>query len=220
MPAFAFTRQPDALPWFGTGRGAPLLEAEQALVAQALASRSPQPWLWLAATAGELPARAPVPRGLRLHATGDAAQLAGAVRCGLPLPLPTEAIGSIVVQHVLDAGQDNDDLLEECARVLEPGGRLWLFTVNPFSPYRLRWRRAGLRPLDPAGWRERLRGVGLQPLGDVLYLGPVWRATRPAANGWPPPQLRAVCVLQAEKRVAGLIPPAPATRTWRATAPA
>ncbi|MEL1264950.1 hypothetical protein [Pseudoxanthomonas putridarboris] len=219
MPAFAFTRQPDALPWFGTKRGAPLLEAEQALIAQALASRAPQPWLWLSAAAGESTPMTPLPRGLRLHATGAAPSLTGSVRCGLPLPLPTEAIGSIVVQHLLDAGQ-GDDLLEECARVLEPGGRLWLFTVNPFSPYRLRWRRAGLQPLDATGWRLRLREVGLQPLGDARYLGPVWRTARPQASRWPP-QLRAVCVLQAEKRVAGLIPPAPATaRTWRAAAPA
>lgn len=219
MPAFAFTRQPDALQWFGAGRGAPLLAAEQPHIVRALTSRSPQTWLWLSATMAEQPADAPLPRGLHLHADPSAGRLAGSVRCGIPLPLPTEATGVIVLQHVLDAGQ-GDALLEECARVLEPGGRLYLFTVNPFSPYRLRWRRAGLQPLDPAGWRERLRGVGLQPLGDVQYAGPVWRIGTRAASGWPPPQLRAVCILQAEKRVAGLIPPAPATRNWRAAAPA
>jgi SAM-dependent methyltransferase len=220
MPAFAFTRQPDALPWFGSGRGAPLLAAEQAIVTRALASRSPQPWLWLAATPAELPAEAPVPRGVRLHVAGQPQELrfSGAVHCGLPLPLPTEAIGSIVVQHALDAG-DAHALLDECARVLEPGGRLWLFTVNPFSPYRLRWRKAGLQPRDPAGWHERFRQVGLQPASETQYVGPIWRTSGAPGRHWPPP-LRAVCLLEAEKRVAGLIPPAVAKRAWRAAAPA
>lgn len=214
MPAFAFTRQPDALRWFGSGRGAPLLAAEQALAQRALAARAPQPWLWLSAQPPAASDAALPPRGLRLHAAGTAGYLSGAVRCGLPLPLPTESIGAIVLQHVLDAG-DGEALLEECARVLEPGGRLRLFALNPWSPYRLRWRRAGLLPRDPAGWRERLRAVGLTPVGDARFLGPVWRGVHaPAGRG--PALLRAACLLEAEKRVAGLIPPAPATPAWRA----
>lgn len=219
MPAFAFTRQPDALQWFGSGRGAPLLAAEQALIDAALASRAPQAWLWLAATPGLPPATGTPSRGLRVHPDRTDGGLTGAVRCGVPLPLPTEAIGSIVVQHALDAG-DGHALLDECARVLEPGGRLWLFALNPFSPYRLRWRRAGLSARDPAGWQLQLQAVGLQPAAEPEYLGPVWRTARSPDARWPPPQLRAVCLLQAEKRVAGLIPPTPAARNWRAAAPA
>ena len=106
MPAFAFTRQPDALAWFGTGRGGPVLASEQARVSQALTSRTPGPWLWVSpdgvepAPAGDIPPM----RGLRLHARSGAQRLTGQVRCGLPLPLPTEAIAVIVLQHVLDAG--------------------------------------------------------------------------------------------------------------------
>mgnify|MGYP000983197614 CR=1 FL=1 len=212
MPAFAFTRQPGALQWFRTGRGGAVLAAEAPLALQALAARVPQPWLWLAPP-GEpaaLPPDAP-PRGLLLR-RGEGDALTGPVRCNLSLPLPTETMGMVVVQHVQEA-EGGEALLEECARVLQPGGRLCLFALNPFSPYRLRWRKSGLAVRDPAGWQERLREHGLTPLGPASPCGPVWRGAQPAR--WPA-GLRAACLVQAEKRVANLIPPAPARRAWRA----
>ena len=39
MPAFAFTRQPDALAWFGSERGGPILASEHARISQALTQR-------------------------------------------------------------------------------------------------------------------------------------------------------------------------------------
>jgi SAM-dependent methyltransferase len=216
MPALHISRQPEVLAWFGTARGQPLLAAENGLIRAALASRpTQQPWLWLAPLA--LPADAAhAPRGLRLHRQGDV--FAGSLRCGLPLPLPTEAIGSIVLQHVLEE-DGMDDLLEECARILEPGGRLWLFALNPWSPYRARWRRSGLATRDAQAWRHSLRETGLQPCGgEVSYLGPVWRMSAAASQARVPGRLRAVCLLEAEKRVAALIPPAPVQRQWHAGA--
>ncbi|MBD9477949.1 methyltransferase domain-containing protein [Pseudoxanthomonas sp. PXM02] len=218
MPAFAFTRQPDALAWFGTGHGGPLLASEQARVSQALTSRTPQPWLWVSpGSDAPMQPTAPATRGLRLQASAGSRHLTGQVRCGLPLPLPTEAVGVIVLQHVLDAG-DPQPLLQECSRVLEPGGRLWLFVLNPWSPYRLRWRGVGLVPRALDQWRLQLAAAGLVASEHVLHYGPVWKGVADAPGHGPAP-LRAARLLEAEKRVAGLIPPAPVARAWR-TAPA
>ena len=118
MPVLQISRQPDALAWFDSVRGQPLLAAEQALVGAAMAARpAQQPWLWLAPRATgpgipELPRRT-----LVLHR--QQGRFAGSLRCGLPLPLPNESIGNLVVQHALDDGVEG--LLDECARVLEPG---------------------------------------------------------------------------------------------------
>lgn len=215
MPLLQSHRQPEALSWFGGARGKPLLAAEQSTIDAALASRpSQQPWLWVSPLQPGPAVAATQPRCLRLHRDGD--RLAGDVSCGLPLPLPSEAIGNILLQHALDDG--GDDLLEECARVLEPGGRLWLFTLNPWSPYRARWRHSGLLVRDAATWRQRLRDLGLQPCGgQVSYLGPVWRMAS-ASPGRVSTRLRTVCLLEAEKRVAAVIPPAPVKRQWQAGA--
>lgn len=220
MPAFAFTRQPDALAWFGSERGGPILASEHARISQALTSRTPQPWLWVSpegAAPSSPVSRAPATRGVRLRTTAGAHRLTGQVRCGLPLPLPTEAMGVIVLQHVLDAG-DPQPLLQECSRVLEPGGRLWLFVLNPWSPYRLRWRGAGLVPRALPQWRLQLAAAGLVVSEHVLHYGPVWKGVADAPGHGPAP-LRAARLLEAEKRVAGLIPPSPVARAWR-TAPA
>jgi SAM-dependent methyltransferase len=213
MPAFAFTRQPDALAWFGSEQGGPILASEHARVSQALTSRTPQPWLWIS-PAGADPAHAPATRGVRLHAMAGSHRLSGQVQCGLPLPLPTESVGVIVLQHALDAG-DPQPLLQECSRVLEPGGRVWLFVLNPWSPYRLRWRGAGLVPRAQGQWRLQLAAAGLVASEHVLHYGPVWKGIADAPGHGPAP-LRAARLMEAEKRVAGLIPPSPVARAWRA----
>ncbi|HLM52538.1 MAG TPA: hypothetical protein VK325_02845, partial [Pseudoxanthomonas sp.] len=107
------------------------------------------------------------------------------------------------------------DLLEECVRVLEPGGRVWLFGLNPLSPYRLRWSRSGLAPRAAGDWRQRLGGFGLRPCGGELsYLGPVW-SDAGSAQGGALDSLRAVSLLQLEKRTAAVIPPAPVKAAWQ-----
>lgn len=211
MPAFAFNRQPDALAWFGTAAGEPLLAAEQAAIAAALAGPTPQPWLWLApeaSAASTMPATKV--RGLRLQRAGDG--FSGPVRCALPLPLHGESFDRIVVQHAHEQG--DDELLQECERLLAPGGRLWLFSLNPLSPYRWRWRKAGLDCRDGRSWRQRLQATGLQVLTPPSQLGPRWRIAQDRTGGMPT-GLRAVCLLQAEKRASAMIPPSPAQRRWR-----
>lgn len=218
MPEFSARHLPlAAMGWFGSVRGLPLLAAERELVAALLASRTPQPWLWLAPGPGpgsDAAATGLPPRGLRLHRDGPG--LAGAFRCRLPLPLPNESFGCVVVQHALDDGGLHG-LLEEVERVLQPGGRLWLFALNPYSPYRLRWRDTGLAAQAPTDWRQRLRKAGLQiDAAEADWLGPLWRSrnTEPSPLGtW----LRAAYVIGAEKRVAPLTP-VKATSGWRTDA--
>ena len=215
MPVLQTSRQPDPLSWFDTVRGLPLLAAEQVAIRTALDSRpGQQPWLWVACGAPRPDDAAPPPRALRLYRHLDG--FSGTLRCGLPLPLPNESIGNIILQHALDDGAEA--LLEECERVLEPGGRVWLFTLNPWSPYRARWSRTGLASHEARGWRHVLRRLGLQPCGsEVTYLGPVWRA-QPDSQSRAPGRLRAICLLEVEKRAVALIPPAPVGHQWQAGA--
>lgn len=180
------------------------------MIKSLLPAWSSQPWLWLAPGPTPLPRSDEHPRALLLHTDGGG--FAGAIRCGLPLPLPTESLRHIVIQHLHDAGSAT--LLEECARILEPGGRLWLFSLNPYSPYRWRWRHSGLRSRGLGHWERQLQVAGLQTVsGGVRYLGPAWATS--AVSGAAPARLRAVCLLEVEKRVVGLIPPA-AIPAWRA----
>ena len=212
MPAVLPRRQPEALAWFDTHNGQAVLAAEGTLLRQILLSRpAQQPWLWIAATAQDAGHGLPLPpRSLLLHRQGR--QLAGSLRCGLPLPLPSESVGNLILQHAVDDG--DHALLEECVRVLVPGGRLWLFTLNPFSPYRLRWRGTTLVPRAPGFWQARLRCLGLTG-APTTCLGPLWRPDAPASS---PGRLRATCLLEGEKRSAALIPPAAVKRQWQAGA--
>ena len=160
------------------------------------------PWLWLCPAEDRGPAQA-TGRGLRL--IGDDRQWKGAVRCGVPLPLPSESIGIVVLQHVLTRGDCGRALLRECARIAVPGARLALFALNPLAPYRWRWRGAGLQASEPLAWRRRLRAVGFVPEPLSQGVGPSWRETvspelQQGAG------LRAAYLLSAEKRTLPLTP--------------
>lgn len=110
------------------------------------------------------------------------------------MPLANESVNAIVLQHVTTG--DADLLLDECERVLMPGGHLWLSSLNPFSPYRTHWRQHGLVVRTPQRIRLLLGRHGLE-CDDMRYLGPLWRGAgsrRP--RGWGP--LRAACLFHAE----------------------
>ena len=157
--------------------------------------------------------------GLRLH-TAASRGFDGSLRCGLPLPLASESCGMVIVQHLADISAEPDALLEECARVLLPGARLWLLALNPLAPYRLRWRGAGPRAAEPFTWRRRLRAVGLVPDSVSQGIGPTW-----SIDTFPGLQdgagLRAAFLLRAEKRRMPLTPvrSRPAVR-WQPGIPA
>jgi len=205
MPPRSPTGQPTGQPdnrsdWFASAPGQALLDSEVESICGVLAERPGQPWLWLS------PALQPAgaaDRGLRLQASGDGWQ--GPIRCALPLPLANESVATVVVQHTAHAGRRSRVLLGECARVLVPGGRLWLYALNPLSPYRWRWAGSGLTASEPMPWRRRLREVSLQPEAVSQGLGPRWRVEIHSGlqQG---PGLRAAWLLRAEKRSIPLTP--------------
>jgi len=206
MPAFSPTGQPSPVPpcdWFATAAGQALLSSEQAALAQCLNTRPGLPWLWLSpAYAGRIAIEG---RGLHLTRTAPG-RWGGDVVCTLPLPLPSETFGSIVAQHVLrpDSPWCAQDL-SEFARLLIPGGTLWLFALNPLSPYRWHWRGSGLCASEPGTWRRRLRQAGLAAESVSRGIGPSWRqkvdCSEQISAG-----LRAAYLLRAEKRQWPLTP--------------
>lgn len=200
MPANLPAGQPAARrSWFESGPGQALIESEIPLIRRTLSERPALPWLWF--SPGSVRIESPG-RGLCLVANGG--DWEGQVRCRLPLPLASESIATVVLQHV-PAGEGLAELLGECARVLVDGGRVHLFTLNPLSPYRLRWQGAGLHASEPLTWRRRLRRVGLEPDPVSQGVGPIWRVeARPGAGSGP--GLCAAYALRAEKRVMPLTP--------------
>lgn len=202
------SRQPDSVSasaaWFASAAGRALLDSEPEVVAQAAGERPGQPWLWLAAgPVAVAPQQAA--HGLRLLLDGT--RFAGPIHCALPLPIASEAVGTVVLQHAGDVCLDPSALLAECARVLLPGGRLWLLALNPLAPYRWRWRRSGsgANACEPVTWRRRLRMAGLVPEAVSQGLGPRWRI-EPSAGLQHGAGLRAAFLLRAEKRVSPLTP--------------
>lgn len=211
MPALSHGRQPNpghgagpgqALRWFGEVSGHGLLEVESGAMARVLAASSALPWAWFGVAA----ASPPHGRGVALHRSPEGFD--GALRCRLPLPLASEAFGAVLLQHVFDDGADPLPLLGECARILAPGGRLWLATLNPWSPYRLRWARSGLRARDAGHWQAALRGSGFaaDPVS-LQWLGPRWREAHGEVGVGAADVLRAGLALSLTKRVHAAIPP-------------
>jgi len=206
-------RRPDAAQaatWFAGIAGQALLASETDVLQRAARERPGQAGLWLCPSGmGEGEVQLPL---LRLLAASRGFE--GDVRCALPLPLPSESCGVVVVQHVADISAEPAALFEECSRVLIPGGWLWLLALNPLSPYRLRWRGQGPRVAEPVTWRRRLRVAGLAPDTLSRGVGPTW-VVAPDAAMQDGAGVRAAFLLRAEKRRSPLTPTrAPAAR-WQ-----
>ncbi len=197
MPVRSASRQPDGTPsWFKTPQGQAVLRSQDEAVHQAMRERSGLPSLWLTPQYAQIDAKA----GICVRLAQDGGVFAGDVRCDMTLPIASEAVGTVILQHVAEAYPDWPELLEECARVLIPGGRLWVFALNPLGLYRGRWSGNGLRSCEPVTWRRRMRAHGLQPEPVSVGLGPRWRV-----QALPTPQTgagsRASYLLRAEKQV-------------------
>lgn len=172
-----------------------LLASETGVIADALEARPGLPWLALSAAAK--PAGITAPQGLWLSPRGQV--WGGELHCAQDaLPLLSESVATVVVQHV---GSPASALpwLSECARVLLPGGKLWLFALNPLSPYRRHWQGQAVSADEPFSWRRCLRRAQLQTDTLTLGLGARWRCAVDARlqRG---AGIRAAYVLQAEKR--------------------
>ena len=204
MPALSHQHPHDAVKqWFLLPAGQAVLDSEHTLVADALAAHAVVglPWLWLAPT---LVTDVPEGRGLRLILSGDGWR--GPIVCRSSLPLASESLGAVVLQHVLgDDRKAAAALIEECARVLVPGGRVGLLALNPLSPYRLRWYGSGQSASDPSTWRRLLSDAGLTPEPVAQGVGPQWSPTAsPSLQSGP--GLRAAYLQRAEKRAVPMTP--------------
>lgn len=190
--------------WFVGSAGQALLTSEVDCVRLAGLQWPGHACLWLGPASG-LPASDRT-GGLRLRLHRAEGELfAGDVRCQLPLPIASESCACVILQHVLDMGGDPAVTLQECARILLPGGQLWLLALNPISPYRLRWQGQGLQASEPIRWRRRLRAAGLSPEPVSQGLGPSWsrEAVGDVQDG---AGLRAAFLLRAHKRRQPLTP--------------
>lgn len=215
MPAPASGRQPaSAFDWFASAAGQGLLAAESGAVKRVLAACPALPWVWIGAPGVTAPAADR--RGLLLRRDGQAFD--GGLRCRLPLPLASETFGAVLLQHPLDDDFGVSALLGECARIIAPGGTLWLATLNPWTPYRLRWARSGLRARDPGRWQAALRRAGFATDSVRLqWLGPHWRVGHGEAGIGSRDRLRAGLALSVGKRAHGVIPGAPLRQLrWQA----
>jgi len=81
------------------------------------------------------------------------------------LPLASEAISLLVLQHVLDMSHNPHQILRECARVMTPGGRLIITGLNPYGLWGL-WRHLKLKRGVP--WRANF--LAQHRLKDLLTL--------------------------------------------------
>ncbi len=204
MPVPQFSRRSEtAAQWFLRPEGRVVLESEQTVVADALSAHPVVglPWLWLAPVSQD---EGGAGRGLRLALDGQG--WSGAIRCAAALPLASESLGAVVLQHVLaDDIALSRPLIEDCARLLVPGGRLTVLGLNPLSPYRLRWRRCRPDSRDPAAVRRMLVDAGLAPDAEAGGIGPQWAPTAsPTLQSGV--GLRAAYVQRAEKRAIPLSP--------------
>lgn len=208
MPLLLHSRQPDTpLGWFGTQAGQGLLAVEGIAMARVLAIGPALPWAWLGVAAAA-PPEVPGRRGLLLRREG--AGFTGSVRCALPLPLASESLGAVLLQHLLDDGVSADALLSECERVLAANGTLWLATLNPWSSYRPRWLGTGLRAHLPGHWQAALRRAGFAlDSVSLQWLGPRWHPGHGEAGIGAADRLRAGIALTVSKRVYAAIPPKP-----------
>lgn len=219
MPPALHASQPSANPgasslrglgWFGSPAGKGMLDAEAGAVDRVLAGCPALPWLWIGAPAAVLPTGVAAGRGVVLHQRDDG--LDGPIRCRLPLPLASESMGAVLLQHALDVPNNSGSLLGECARVLAPGGTLWLAALNPLTPYRARWAGAGLQSHGTSHWQAALRGAGFSRLAiSVQWLGPHWRVVQDCeveAGIGTGDRLRASFAFTVIKRVHAFIPPA------------
>ncbi|RDJ21800.1 class I SAM-dependent methyltransferase [Bosea caraganae] len=93
------------------------------------------------------------------------------------LPLPTASIDRVVLVHALEETESPDDLLEEVARVLSPGGRVLVVAPNR----RGLWARMDAtpfgygRPFSRSQLEALMRGATLAPenWAEALYVPPL-----------------------------------------------
>lgn len=116
----------------------------------------------------------------RLHLAGNTFD--GDVRCSLAeLPWETDSVQLIVVRHITDCLAPDSGFESEIARILAPGGSLFMFGLNPLSTWRFWWARHTRRGLraprcsSAAHMRRVLERLDLET-SHREFLGGAWPA--------------------------------------------
>lgn len=133
--------------WFRTPRGARLLAAERAPLAQTVRLLHGDAMLWLGAPPGLVEVTSRCMVRLTVHNLPgcdgtDAGTASGIVADPMDLPVASASFDGVVLHHVLEAVPDPRVVVREATRALRPGGRLLVAGFNPFSL----WSLARLRP--------------------------------------------------------------------------
>ncbi|MCC6212793.1 MAG: class I SAM-dependent methyltransferase [Burkholderiales bacterium] len=109
-------------------------------------------------------------------------------RCDIatePLPVVDASAGVILCFHLIEHLSSPSNLLAECARVLQPAGKLFLVTPDWRKQYRTFWRDpTHLRPYDKEAIARLLRMHGLQP--ELHSWGSRYGLGRLGAYRWSP----------------------------------
>jgi SAM-dependent methyltransferase len=120
-------------------------------------------------------------RVVSLHRS--AAGLSGDLLCrDEEIPLATSSLALAYALFVLETSRDAEALVGEIARTLKPEGVLLVVTLNPLSPFRVRWAFSGLRAWSDPAVAALLRQGGLE-VRRQRSLGPLWSA-RPGEAGF------------------------------------
>jgi len=176
MPATSTRRQPESrsLGWFRGAVGRQLVGDVQRLATPELTRIFGHSGLFLRPSSdhpvdlsGNMLARV-----ISLHRAGRAFD--GVLRCeDAELPIASDSLALVYALFPFESAKDPAALMGEIARVLKPDGIALLFSLNPWSPTRLRWMFQVGSPLGGGAVVAMAAEAGL----DVVrrrHLGPCW----------------------------------------------
>lgn len=213
MPVAVAARQLDARvdAWYGSTMAAALVREELRQIAPLLTRCRGVRGLFLRPHAS-------LPSALSGHLLQQVVALArgvqgwqGDVRMPLDaLALQRESVDLVVALHTLADAPSRHDLLLEYERVMSPEGILLVVELNPWSLFRSRWMRHGLRAFAAGRCASALREAGFDTVSHYA-VGPVLptvRADRVALLGryFPNNAFRGGYALVARKRSNAPIP--------------
>lgn len=179
MPTVRFVRQPAPhATWLARPLARSLLAAEQRDLIPVVTTVYGQLGVYVRPVAAPAELSGNMLRSvLRLHLHRDAppdGELRGDVRMSASAwALEEDSVDLVYLAHALEIAPDPRALLREAARVLAPQGTLVVLSLNPLSPWALRWLGRGPRPLAAAAVRRWVTDAGLE-VTRQQHVGPCW----------------------------------------------
>lgn len=176
MPAPSTRRQPEsrALDWLRGPAGRQLVADAQRQAIPELTRIFGHSGLFLRPFAGypsELSGNM-LARVISLHREGDT--LNGEIQCeDDALPFASDSLSLVYSLFAFESARDPAALMAEIARVLKPDGVALLFSLNPWSPTRLRWMLNVGSPLGGGAISALATHAGLEVMRR-RHLGACW----------------------------------------------